>query len=390
MPILNSAGAMHAELTAWRRHLHANPELEFDTTLTSAFVADKLRAFGCDEVVTGVGRSGVVGIVRGARGDGPAIGLRADMDALPIVETGSADHASTSPGKMHACGHDGHTVMLLGAARHLAETRNFAGTAVLIFQPAEEIGQGALAMLDDHLMERFGIERVFGMHNMPGIPAGHFAVCEGPIMASASRFTLTIRGKGGHAARPHSVVDPIVIGSQIVTALQSIVSRSTDPLHSVVISVTRFSAGTAYNIIPEEIEIWGTVRTLQMELVAETERRIHDIATKIAGAHGATVGFHFHTGCGVTYNRAEEARFSGETAIEIVGAPRTDLAVKPVLAGEDFSHMLAARPGSFVFIGNGDTAGLHHPAYDFNDAILPEGVSYWVRLTERALPPNGA
>lgn len=383
MPILNRASEMQAEIAGWRRQLHGEPEIGFDLPLTSAFIAERLEQFGCDEVVRGFGRSGVVAVVRGRLGDGPAVGLRADMDALPVVEETAAPYASKAEGRMHACGHDGHSAMLLGAAKYLAETRNFAGSAVLIFQPAEEIGLGALAMLDEGLMDRFGIGRVFGMHNMPGIPTGQFAIRAGAIMAAVAKFTIRIKGRGGHAARPHTTIDPIIAGTQIVGALQTIVARGTDPVASLVVTVTRVIAGTAYNIIPETIEIWGTVRALDMDNAAMAERRIGEICAGIATATGAEIALEYQQGHPVTFNRAEEAAFAAGVAREVAG--KVDDAVQPVMAGEDFSHMLTARPGAFIFIGNGDTAGLHHPAYDFDDEAIPAGVSYWVRLVETAL-----
>lgn len=383
MPILNRASEMQDEIAGWRRRLHETPEIGFDLPFTSGFVADRLTEFGCDEVVRGVGRSGVVAVIHGRLGTGPTIGLRADMDALPMSEDSGVAHASRVNGRMHACGHDGHTAMLLGAAKYLAETRNFAGSIALIFQPAEEIGQGALGMLGDGLMERFGIERVFGMHNMPGLPTGQFAVRAGAMMAAVAKFTIRIKGRGGHAARPHTTIDPIIAGAQIVNALQTIVARGTDPVASLVVTVTRIIAGTAYNIIPETIEIWGTTRALDMDNAAMAERRIGEICDGIAMATGAEIVMEYDQAHPVTFNRPEEAEFVAGVAGEVAGT--VDLTVRPVMAGEDFSHMLTARPGAFVFIGNGDTAGLHHPAYDFDDEAIPAGVSYWVRLAETAL-----
>jgi hippurate hydrolase len=385
MPVLNRAAELHEEVAGWRRHIHAAPEIGFEVGATAQFVAERLREFGCDTVETGIGQSGVVAVIRGSRGAGPAVGLRADMDALPIVEASGAGHASKVSGAMHACGHDGHTAMLLGAAKYLAETRNFAGTCVLIFQPAEELGKGAKAMLEDGLMERFGIARVFGMHNMPGVREGAFAIRQGGIMASSSRFTLTVKGHGGHAARPNRTVDPIVVSSQIIEALQTIVSRNTDPVQAVVVSVTKVSAGTAFNIIPGEVELLGTVRTLDMALVEDTRDRIEHIAANIAKASGASIEYEFDAAVPVTLNHAEETALAADVAADVAGEVGVDRATQPVLAGEDFSHMLRARPGAFIFIGNGDSAGLHHPAYDFNDAIIPQGISYWVRLVETAL-----
>ena len=375
---------MQPEIAGWRRWLHQRPELGFDLAETKGFVAGKLEEFGCDAVVRGIGGSGIVALIHGRLGEGPTIGLRADMDALPIVEETGKDHASLSEGRMHACGHDGHSAMLLGAARHLAATRNFAGTAALIFQPAEEIGLGAKAMLADGLLERFGIDRVYGMHNMPGIPTGQFAVRAGGIMGSVAKFTVHVKGRGGHAARPHQSIDPIVAGAQLIEALQSIVSRETDPLASVVLTVTRVIAGTAYNIIPDSIEIWGTVRALDMDDAARAERRVGEICDGVGLATGTDIVLDYLQAHPVTFNRPEEAEFVARVAGEVSGS--VDRNARPVLAGEDFSQMLKARPGALIFIGNGDSAGLHHPAYDFNDGAIAPGVNYWVKLVEMALP----
>jgi len=385
MPILNRAAEMQQEVAAWRRHLHTVPELGFDLHQTSAFVAAKLREFGVDEVATGIAKTGIVGIINGRLGDGPTIGLRADMDALPITEASGVAHSSSNPGKMHACGHDGHTSMLLGAAKYLAETRNFAGRVAVIFQPAEEGGGGGNVMVQEGMMERFGISRVFGMHNEPGLPVGHFATRPGPIMAATAEFTITVRGKGGHAAFPHQNVDPIVITSQIVGALQTIVSRNADPLEALVVSVTKFHAGEAYNIIPETARIAGTVRTLRKDVAALAETRMKAIVRGIAEAGGATAEIDYDSNYPVTFNHPGETDFAVQVASDVAGAANVEANMPAVMGGEDFSYMLEARPGSFVFIGNGDTANLHHPGYDFNDEAIPHGISYWVRLTERAL-----
>lgn len=385
MPVINRAAELAPEIAEWRRALHGMPELNFDLPRTSAFVADKLRSFGVDEVVTGMAQSGVVAVVRGQRGTGPVIGLRADMDALPINEASGVDWSSASPGRMHACGHDGHTAMLLGAARHLAETRNFAGTAVFIFQPAEEGGGGGRVMVEEGLMERFGISRVFGLHNMPGVPLGTFAIRPGAIMASTAEFTITIRGKGGHAAMPDRTIDPIVAASQMVLGLQTIVSRNADPVEALVVSVTKFHAGDAYNIIPETAEIAGTVRTLKKELAALAESRIRALVAGIAAATGTEAALDYDANYPVTYNHEAETEFAIGVARDVVGEANVNPAVPPTMGGEDFSYMLEARPGAFIFMGNGKTAGLHHPAYDFNDEAIPVGVSYWVRLVETAL-----
>ncbi len=385
MPILNRAAELQEEVSGWRRQLHRRPELNFDLFETSTFVAEKLREFGCDEVATGIAKTGVVGLIRGRLGDGPTIGLRSDMDALPINEASGVPHASETPGKMHACGHDGHTAMLLGAAKYLTETRNFHGTVAVIFQPAEEGGGGGRVMVKEGLMERFGIERVFGMHNAPGLPVGQFATRPGAIMASTAEFTITIKGKGGHAAFPHQTVDPIVITSRIVGAMQSIASRSADPVDALVVSVTKFHAGDAYNVIPETAEIAGTVRTLRRETADLAEERIRALVTGIAVASGAEANIHYDRNYPVTFNHAEETDFAVDVARDVAGEAKVDPQMPAMMGGEDFSYMLEARPGSFVFVGNGDTANLHHPAYDFNDEAIPHGISYWVRLTEKAL-----
>ena len=385
MPILNRAAEMQDEIAGWRRELHTIPELGFDLVKTSAFVADKLRSFGCDEVVTGIARTGVVGIIRGNLGAGTTVGLRADMDALPIVETTGVPHASTHPGAMHACGHDGHTAMLLGAAKYLAETRNFAGSVAVIFQPAEEGGGGGNVMVQEGMMDRFGIAKVFGMHNMPGLGIGEFAIRPGPIMAATAEFTITVKGKGGHAAMPHRNIDPIVAASQIVMGFQTIVSRSSDPIESLVVSVTKFHAGDAYNIIPTQAQIAGTVRTLKNEVGALARQRIHAICAGIGAATGTEVVVDYDANYPVTFNHADEAVLAGDVAASVAGEAKVERAVAPTMGGEDFSYMLQARPGAFIFLGNGDTATLHNPGYDFNDEAIPHGVTYWVKVAETAL-----
>ncbi|BAB50445.1 M20 aminoacylase family protein [Mesorhizobium japonicum] len=385
MPILNRAAEMQDEVAGWRRHLHQTPELNFDVFKTAAFVTEKLKEFGCDDVVTGLGKTGVVGIIRGRQGEGATIGLRADMDALPLNEITGKPYASTVPGKMHACGHDGHTAMLLGAAKYLAETRNFAGSVAVIFQPAEEGGGGGNEMVKDGMMERFDISKVFGMHNMPGLPVGQFAIRPGPIMAATAEFTITVKGRGGHAAMPHGTIDPIVITSQLVGALQTIASRSTDPVEAVVVSVTKFHAGDAYNIIPESAEIAGTVRTLRKEIAKKSEECIRTICDGLATAFGAKIEVDYQANYPVTFNHAEETVFASDIAANVAGDAYVHRGIQPVMGGEDFSYMLEARPGAFIFIGNGDTAGLHNPAYDFNDEAIPHGMSYWVKLAETAL-----
>jgi amidohydrolase len=388
MPLLNRAIEMQDEVSAWRHHLHENPEIMFDVHETARFVAEKLRQFGCDEVETGIGRTGVVGIIRGRHGEGPTVGLRADMDALPLTEITGKPWASRTDGKMHACGHDGHTAMLLGAAQYLAETRNFCGSIAVIFQPAEEGGGGGREMVKDGVMERFSISEVYGMHNIPGLPIGQFAIRKGPIMAATDEFTIIVEGRGGHAAQPHRTIDPVVIGAQLVSALQTIVSRGTDPLDSVVLSVTKFHAGDAHNIIPQRAELAGTVRTLRPEMRDFTEKRLIEVVEGVAAALGATATVNYARNYPVTFNHARETDFAAKTARSVAGNDAVNEEVAPMMAGEDFSYMLEARPGAFIFIGNGESASLHNPSYDFNDDAIPHGISYWVQLAESALPPS--
>ncbi|BCH52493.1 M20 aminoacylase family protein [Agrobacterium vitis] len=385
MPILNRAAELEADVRQWRHHLHQNPEILYDVHETAAFVTEKLKEFGVDEVVTGLGRTGVVGLIKGSGDGSRVIGLRADMDALPLQEITGKPWASKTDGRMHACGHDGHTAMLLGAAKYLAENRNFNGSVAVIFQPAEEGGAGALAMVEDGLMERFDIAEVYGMHNMPGMPVGTFAIRKGGIMAAPDKFFITIKGRGGHAAEPHRAIDPIAIGAQIVTNLQMIAARSANPVRSVVVSVTRFQAGTTHNIIPEQAELTGTVRTHDDETQDMAERRIREIVAGIASAHGAEADVIYERPCPVTANHPEETDNAARAAIDIVGESNVNTDVDPSMAGEDFAFMLKARPGAYIMIGNGNTAGLHNPAYDFNDEAIAYGISYWVRLTEQRL-----
>jgi amidohydrolase len=387
MPVNNRIAVLADEVTGWRQAIHRHPELLYEVHRTAAFVADKLRSFGCDEVVTGIGRTGVVALVHGRVKPGnKVIGLRADMDALPIHEANDLPHRSQIEGRMHACGHDGHTAMLLGAARYLAETRNFAGTVALIFQPAEEGGGGGKAMVDDGLMERFSISEVFGLHNMPGLPVGSFAIRPGPMMAAADRFTIEIEGRGGHAAKPHECIDPVLVGAQIVVALQAIVARGTDPLDSGVVSVTRFQAGHADNVIPQSARLSGTVRTLRAETRDFAEARLREIVHGLAQAHRARAEIRYDRGYPITENHAEQTRMAIDVAGTLFGRDKVDESVAPTMGAEDFSYMLLARPGAFIFAGNGNTAGLHHPKYDFNDALIPIGISFWAKLVETALP----
>ncbi len=386
MPIINRIADLHPEITAWRRDIHAHPELQFDVQRTAGLVADKLKSFGCDQVVTGIGRTGVVGVIQGRKGDSKrTIGLRADMDALPIEEANDLPYKSTVPGKMHACGHDGHTAMLLGAAKYLAETRNFAGTAVVIFQPAEEGGGGGREMVKDGLMDRFKIEEVYGMHNYPGLPIGEFALRPGPLMAAADRILIEIEGKGGHAARPHIAVDTIVVGAQMINQIQSIVSRNVDPLHSAVISITMFQAGNTDNVIPQTALLRGTARSLTPEVQDLLERRLQEVVECTARVYGAKAKLAYRRDYPVTRNHEKQAAFAATVAADIVGWDRVEDDVAPVMGAEDFSFMLNARPGAFIFVGNGVSEGLHHPSYNFNDEVIPLGTSYWVRLVETAL-----
>jgi len=388
MPIVNRVADLQSDIQAWRRDLHEHPELLYDVHRTAAFVADRLREFGCDQVTTGVGRTGVVGVIKGKKaagnGDLKVIGLRADMDALPIQETTGLPYASKTDGKMHACGHDGHTAMLLGAARYLAETRNFAGDAVVIFQPAEEGGAGAEAMIKDGLMDRFGIEQVYGMHNGPGIPIGSFAIRPGPIMASTDSVDIKIEGHGGHAARPHKCIDSTLVGAQLIMALQSIVSRSVDPLESAVVSMCEFHAGNARNVIPQTALLRGTVRTLTPEVRNLVEKRVHEVCEGVARMTGAKIDLLYDRGYPVTVNHASQTDHAIRIAQEVSGEANVH-ETPPLMGGEDFSYMLEARPGAFIFCGNGDSAGLHHPAYNFNDEAIVFGTSFWIKLVENSL-----
>jgi amidohydrolase len=386
MPVLNRIADQAGEVAEWRRYLHQYPELLYEVQETAKTVAGKLTAFGCDEVVTGIGRTGVVGVIKGNKPGDKVVGMRADMDALPLDEITGLAYASKIPGKMHACGHDGHTAMLLGAARHLCETRNFAGTAIVIFQPAEEGGAGAKAMIDDGLMTRFNIGEVYGMHNMPGLPVGKFAMRPGAIMAAADRLTIEIEGVGGHAARPHFAVDTVLVGSQIINALQSIVARNVDPLESAVISITLFQAGHTDNVIPQTALLRGTARSLRPAVRDLLEKRIVEVAEGIAKLHGAKAKVKYSRDYPVVVNNEKATEFASSIAREIAGDANVETKTPPVMGGEDFAFMLEERPGAFIFMGNGDSANLHHPAYDFNDSAIPFGASYWVRLVEKSMP----
>lgn len=385
MPIKNRFAELLPEITAWRRDFHAHPELLFDTHRTAGIVAEKLQNFGCDEVVEGLGRTGVVGVIKGRQnGSGRVIGLRADMDALPIPEATGLPYASKVPGKMHACGHDGHTAMLLGAAQYLAETRNFDGTCVVIFQPAEEGGGGGREMVEDGLMERFGIEEVYGMHNWPGVPTGSFAIRPGAFFAATDQFDIVVRGRGGHAAKPHDTVDPTVTASQIVLALQTIASRNADPIQQIVVSVTSFeTSSNAFNVIPQEVALKGTVRTLDEDMRALAETRLAEIAKGVAQAMGAEADVTYYKGYPVMVNSAAETEFAADVARKVAG----ECAEAPlVMGGEDFAYLLNARPGAYILVGNGDTAAVHHPAYNFNDETIPAGCSWWAEIVETRMP----
>ncbi len=388
MPIVNRIAEFHADMTAWRRHLHQYPELAYEEVETARFVAQKLREFGVDEVHEGIARTGVVGVIRGQR-PGPSIGLRADMDALPIQERTGKPWASKVPGKMHACGHDGHTAMLLGAARHLAETRAFAGTVHVVFQPAEEGFAGARTMIEEGLLERFPMERIFGLHNWPDLPPGRFAMRTGPAMAAADRFTITLEGAGCHGAMPHQGRDPVVAAAACVQALQTLVAREVDPLDQAVVSVTRIAAGDAYNVIPDRAELWGTVRTYRRETRRAIERRMGEIVRGIAAAYRMTGTLAYEHGYPATVNSPEETSIAAAVAGSLVGTHNVDADHPPCMGAEDFAFMLEKLPGSYVWMGQGggeEGRVCHSPTYDFNDEVLPLGASYWVRLVEHLLP----
>jgi amidohydrolase len=387
MPIKNRIAEMHDEVTAWRRDLHEHPELLFDTHRTSGVVEAKLKEFGCDEVVTGLGRTGVCGVIKG-RVDtkGRVVGLRADMDALPIYEATGLPYASKTSGKMHACGHDGHTAMLLGAAKYLAETRNFDGTVVVIFQPAEEGGGGGREMVNDCMMERFNIQEVYGMHNMPGLPLGQFAIRPGAFFAAADQFVIDVQGLGGHAAKPHEAIDTTLIASHIVVALQTIASRIVDPVKSVVVSVTSFvTESQAHNVIPEHVKLKGTVRTLDADVRKLAEERVISIAEATAAAFGAKAKVTYMHGYPVMVNAERETEFAAEAARKVSGQ-FVDVNSPTIMGGEDFAYMLNARPGAYILIGNGDTAMVHHPKYNFDDNAIPTGASWWAEMAESRMP----
>ncbi|MBW4984871.1 amidohydrolase [Mameliella sp. CS4] len=387
MPIVNSIAALEPEMTEWRRFLHQHPELGLDCFKTAEFVVEKLKGFGITEIHTGIARTGVVAIIEG-RGPGRTIGLRADMDALPMEDLSGTDHASTVPGMAHTCGHDGHTTMLLGAAKYLAETRNFSGKVALIFQPAEENEGGGRIMVEEGMMDRFGIDEVYGIHNMPGGAVGHMYTNRGALLAGVDEFTIRITGQGGHGAMPFQTRDPVVCAASMVQALQTIVSRNVDALDRLVVSVTQIHTGSAMNIVPETALLNGTVRYFDKEVQAVVKTRMAEIAEFQAKSFGMRAELDYVEGYPPTINHPEQAEFAASVAQEVVGAEAVDLESPPIMPGEDFSYMLEARPGAYLFLGQGDTPVCHHPQYDFNDGIAPVGASFFARLVEKALPPG--
>ena len=385
MPVKNRFAELQKEISEWRHDIHQHPEILFETHRTSALVKDKLKEFGCDEVIEGIGKTGVVGVINGQTNQsGKVIGLRADMDALPINEETGLDYSSKIPGAMHACGHDGHTSMLLGAAKYLCETRNFDGQAVVIFQPAEEGGGGGLEMCKDGMMENFKIDEVYGMHNWPGVELGKFAIRSGPFFAASDFIEATISGKGGHAAKPHETIDPTVIASQIVVALQTIASRRADPVEQVVVSITSFeTSSTAFNVIPQEVKIKGTVRTLDPDVRDLAEKEFLRITELTAEAMGGSADAKFTRGYPVMSNSSEQTEFAAKVARDVAG----ECAEAPlVMGGEDFAYMLEERPGAYILLGNGDSSPVNHHKYNFNDDAIPFGCSWLVELVEQKMP----
>ena len=386
MPIKNRLADLQDDIAAWRRDIHAHPELRFEEHRTSAFVAAKLEEFGCDEVLTGIGQTGIVGVIRGRKtASDRVVAFRADMDALPITEATGLPHASTHPGKMHACGHDGHTAMLLGAARYLTETRHFDGTVVVLFQPTEEGSGGARAMIEDGILDRLGVDEIYGMHNWPGLPVGEFAVRTGPQMAAVDFFEIAVQGRGGHAALPHTVIDTSLAASHIVVAVQSIASRNVDPLSTVVVSVCGIQTDTyTYNVIPDRVTLCGTVRYLDPPVQALVRDRLRTVAQATAAGYGATAELIYTERVAPTINSPEAADRAAAVAKTVAGGVIRDL--DPVMPGEDFSDFLKERPGAFLFVGNGDSADLYNPAYEFNDDAIPAGCSWFAEMAEARLP----
>jgi len=378
------------EITEWRQDIHQHPELGYEVHRTAALVSEKLKAFGCDEVVEGIGKTGVVGVIHGRKvSSKKVVGLRADMDALPIVEATGAQWASKTEGQMHACGHDGHTAMLLGAARGLCDSRDFDGTVVVIFQPAEEGGGGGEAMVLDGMMDRFSIDEVYGMHNMPGLPIGEFALRPGPLMASADEFEITVEGQGGHAAMPHVCKDTLLAASHIVVAMQSIVARNIRPIYPAVVSVTAMQGDTeAFNVTPQFVTLRGTVRAFDEDVRKQLQTRVIEVAEATAAVYGATASVRYAVGYPPTVNNEEKAGFAADVARSVVGDSKVDEDRPPMMGAEDFSYMLNERPGAFIFIGNGDSANLHHPKYDFDDQAIRFGCQYWMELVDKAMPLN--
>ncbi len=385
MPVKNRFAELLPEITAWRRDLHENPEILFDTHRTSAIVAERLAEFGCDTIETGIGRTGVVGVIKGKTNtSGKVIGLRADMDALPIHEATGLEYASKTDGAMHACGHDGHTAMLLGAAKYLSETRNFDGTVVVIFQPAEEGGGGGREMCEDGMMDKFGVQEVYGMHNWPGKPVGSFAIRPGAFFAATDQFEIIVEGKGGHAAKPQETVDSIMIAAQTVTALQTIASRNADPVDQVVVSVTSIeSSSKAFNVIAQRVHLKGTVRTMSKEMRKLAEERLTAIAQLTSQSFGAEAEVIYHHGYPCMVNHEAQTDFAAQVATKVSG----ECADAPlVMGGEDFAYMLEERPGAYILVGNGDSADVHHPEYNFNDEVIPSGCSWWAGIVEERMP----
>ena len=389
MKIIKELEDLQGEMQEWRRDIHAHPEIAFEEHRTAQIVADKLESFGI-EVETGIAGTGVVGTLRKGMGN-RSIGLRADLDALLINETNDFEYKSKNPGQMHACGHDGHTTMLLGAAKYLSEQGNFDGTVNFIFQPAEENEGGGRVMIEDGLFDKYPVESVYGMHNIPGMPVGSFAIKPGPIMAAFDIFNLKVIGRGGHAAMPQTTVDPIIVGTKIIDAFQAIISRSIDPQEPSVLSVTQFHGSDAYNVIPNQVEIKGCTRCFSPNVQKKLEDEMRQISESICKAYGADCEFHYEHRYPATINSEEEANLAGQVAQEIVGEERVNLSPKPGMGSEDFAYMLQEKPGSYIWIGNGDGEGscmIHNPGYDFNDQILPIGATYWVKMAEEILKPN--
>ena len=385
MPVVNRIADFAEDMKTWRQHLHTIPELSFDLPQTAAYVADRLREFGVDELHEGIAQTGMVAIING-QGSGPTIGLRADMDALPIPEETGVEYASTKAGNMHACGHDGHTTMLLGAAKYLAETRNFRGRVALIFQPAEEDGGGAGVMVDEGVMDRFSIGEVYGIHNAPGMPVGGFVTSPGALMAAVDEFHINIQGVGGHGAMPQDTRDPVMAACGIAQAIQTIVSRNHYALEELVISVTQIHTGTTDNVIPDTAYINGTVRTFDPKVQAMVIRRMQEIVDGQAASYGVEAELVYEKGYPATINHADKAEFAVEVAKEISGEANVSAECNRKMGAEDFSYMLQARPGAYLFLGQGESAGLHHPKYNFNDEVAPVGASFFARLVERAQP----